>query len=277
MRFLFTLFSLGAACYGLWRLSDTHPELKNKVEALLNSESFKTLEIRYTANQLMETNRKSLLKDNRYRYLEPSLKFYSYLILEVKYAVSEKKTKEGVILWDMTDGEMVIETRNWEKTHGFGDCIQANIDRHEFKVINALASKGGSADRDALFKVLHVDNEVLDVWIESCRRKQLIVQVGNRYRLHFEKPLFQTLPSTTLDERLVTKSHRNAERVSSRFSLAQIEKIARCAFGNEFAIRKTADIYLPVQCIVVQNPDGSIHTTYWNALTGKQITTNLPQ
>jgi hypothetical protein len=193
------------------------------------------------------------------------------VLMEVKYAISDKKTKEGVILWDLNDGEMVIETKQWEKTHGFGDCINANTDRHEFRIINALASKGGSADREGLSKILHVENEVLDAWIESCRRKRLIVQSGNRYRLHLEKPLLQSIPNTRIDERLVTKPHRNTQRVPNRYSLSQIEKISLAAFGSDFAIRRTTDLYLPVHCIVVQNPDGSIHTSHWNALNGKQM------
>jgi len=274
MRFLFTLFTLASACYGVWWLVSTKPEVKNKVEEILNTGSFNTLEMRYTANQIMDANRKRLLKDNRHRYLEPSMKFYPYLLLEVKYAVSGKKTREGVILWDLVDGEMVIDTKEWEKTHGFGDCINANTDPHEFRIINTLAQKGGSVDREALFKALRVDNEVLDSWIESCRRKKLIVQTGNRYRLHLENPKLKTMPATKLDERLVTKPQRNSEKISSRYSLSQIEKITRAAFGNEFAIRKTTDIYLPVHCIVVQNPDGSIHSSHWNALNGKRMQTS---
>lgn len=271
MRFLFTLCSLGAACYGLWWVSETKPEVRAKVEEILHTGSFNTLEVRYTANQIMDVQRKKLLKDNRHKFLEPSMKFYPYTLLEVKYVVSDKKTKEGVILWDLNDGEMVISTKDWEKTHGFGDCIIANTDRHEFRVINALASKGGSADRDTLSKVLHAENEVLDVWIENCRKKRLIVQSGNRYRLHLEKPLLKNIPSTKIDERLVTKPQRNAERIPNRFSLSQVEKLARAAFGNDFAIRKSTDLYLPVHCIVVQNPDGSIHTSHWNALNGKRM------
>ncbi len=271
MRFLLTLLTLGSACYGLWWLSETRPEVKTKVEEILNMGSFNTLEVRYTANQIMDANRRNLLKDNRHKYLEPSMKFYPYLLLEVKYTISDKRTKEGVILWDMYDGEMVLETKDWKKTHGFGDCISANTDRHEFRIINTLASKGGSADRETLTKTLHVENEVLDAWIESCRRKRLIVQSGNRYRLHLEKPLLQSIPNTKIDERLVTKAHRNTERVPSLYSLSQIEKIARAAFGTDFAIRKTIDLYLPVHCIVVQNPDGSIHTSHWNALNGKRM------
>lgn len=271
MRILLTLLTLGAACYGFWWVSTTQPEVTSKVHELFNTGSFSTLEVRYTASQIMETQRKTLLKDNRHRYLEPSMKFYPYVLMEVKYVVSEKKTKESVVLWDLTDGEMVTNTKQWEKTHGFGDCIHANIDRHEFQIISALADRGGVCDRTTLNKSLRMESEFLDGWIESCRKKRLIVQTGNRYRLHLEKPFFQTLPSTKIDERLVTKAHRNTERVNSRFSLSQIEKMAGAAFGTDFAIRKTADLYLPVHCISVQNPDGSIHTSYWNALNGKRM------
>ena len=271
MRFLLSLAALGFTGYSLWWMSDSRPDIKNKVEEILNTGEFHTLEIRYSANQIMEMHRKDLLKDNRHKYLEPTLKFYPYLLLEVKYVVSDHKTKEGVILWDLTDGEMVLNTKQWEKTHGFADCINSNTDRQEFRVINALARKGGSSDREGLTKALHVDNDVLDAWIDSCRRKHLIVQIGNLYRLHLENPKLKILPSTKLDERLVTKSHRKAVRVPKYFSLSQIEKITRAAFGNEFAIRKTSDVYLPVHSIVVQNPDGSIHTSLWNALNGNPL------
>jgi hypothetical protein len=275
MRLLFTLLLLGAACYGLWQFSAEKPEVRTKVEEFLNTGSFNTLEVRYTASQIMNSQRRHLLKNGRHKFLEPSMKFFPYVLMEVKYTVSNKKTREGVILWDLNDGEMVLETEEWTKTHGLGACIKAGIDRHEFRVINTLASKGGAADRETLIKALHVDNEVLDAWIESCRRKHLIVQNGNRYRLHIEKPLLHVAPSTKIGERLVTKPHRNAQRIPSRYSVTQIEKHAKAAFGNDFAIGKTVDLYLPVHCIVVQNPDGSIHTSHWNALNGKRMHANF--
>jgi hypothetical protein len=59
--------------------------------------------------------------------------------------------------------------------------------------------------------------------------------------------------------------------VKKRYRSSQIETIAKAAFGNDFAIRKTTEIFLPVYSIVVQNPDGSQMTTYWNALNGKRL------
>lgn len=271
MRWLFTLGVLGSIGYGAWWMSDTRPEIKTKVEDVLNMGSFHTLEIKYTANQIMESHRKDLLKGNRHKYLEPQLKFYPYLLLDVKYVVNDE-TEESVMLWDMCDGEMVLNTKAWDKTHGFGDCILANTDRHEFKVINALAKKGGACDRETLAKMLHVENDIMDIWIDSLRKKKLLVQSGNRYRLHLESPHLKSLPSTVLEERLVTQPCKQAQRVAKRFSLSEVERIARAAFGTDFAIRHTKDVYLPVHCIVVQNPDGSIHTSHWNALNGKRIT-----
>lgn len=272
MRTILTIIFLAVAGYGAWWTATTHPEVKNKIEEFLDSGYFHTLEIRFTADQIMESRRKELLKDNQHKFLEPTIKFYPYLLLEVKYAPSEDKTNEGVILWDLTDGEMVIRTKDWEKTHGFGDCINANTARHEFKILNILSKKGGAIDREGLSRAMNVENDILDAWIDSCRKKKLIVQVGNRYRLHLQNPNLRTAPQTLLDERLVTKPFRDAIRQPRHYSVSQIERITKAAFGHDFAIRRTTDIYLPVHCISVQNPDGSIHTSYWNALNGKRLT-----
>ena len=191
--------------------------------------------------------------------------------MEVKYSLSQNKTQESLVLWDLCDGEMVLETKAWEKTHGFGDCITAGTDRHEFKVINHIAKKGGKCDRESLSKALHIENDVLDVLIDSLRKKKLVVQAGNLYRLHFENPNIKTVPVTKMEERLVTKTWKKAHRVGKRFSLSQIEKLAKAAFGSDFAIRHTTDVYLPVHYIIVQNPDGSLHGSLWNALNGKRI------
>lgn len=271
MRFLFIIALFSGLGYGAWRLSETRPEVRSFVESALPSTEFHTLEVRYTAEQIMSSQRKSLLKSNQHKFLESTLCFYPYLLMEVKYCPSSKKTRETVILWDLCDGEMVLETKGWDKTHGFGDCILASTDRHEFKIINFLAKKGGSCDRHDLLEKLHMETPVLDGLIDNLRKKQLIVFSGNKYRLHLQKPKLKSEPETKINERLVTKPRKNSRKIPKRFSLTQIEKLAKAAFGEEFSIRHTSDVYLPVHSIAVQNPDGSIHTTLWNALNGKKL------
>ncbi len=255
---------------GVWAWNFA-PAFRTKVEDFLSANTFQTLEIRHSAESIMDAHRKELLKDSEHVFLSPSLKFYPYLLMEVKYNRSHDKTGEGVILWGLVDGEMVINASTWEKTHGFRDCIAANATRQEFKIINALAGHGGACDREGLSKFLNIENNVLDIWADVCRKKSLIVQNGNTYRLHLQNPRLQVIPETKLNQNLVTKHTKHAVRAKKRFRGAQIEQIARAAFGSDFAIRKTSEIFLPVYSITVQNPDGSQMTSYWNALNGTRI------
>lgn len=260
------IFCLG----GFWGWNYV-PSFRAKAESFFSNSTFQTLEVRFSAEHIMETHRRELLKDSAHVYLEPVLKFYPYLLMEVKYNRSFDRTAEGVILWGLVDGEMVINASTWEMTHGFRDCIVSNATRQEFKIINALASRGGSWDREGLSKFLNIENHILDDWADTCRKKSLIVQNGNVYRLHLQNPKLQVIPETRLDLNLVTKHTKSAVRAKTYFRSAQIEQIARSAFGPDFAIRKTTEIFLPVYSIIVQNPDGSQMTSFWNALNGKRL------
>lgn len=265
---LIFLTAIGLTGYWAWNF---FPSVSGRIEEFLGADSFQTLEVRHTAESIMENHRMELLSDHEHVFLEPTLKFVPYLLMDVKYLRSKDKTGEGVILWGLVDGEMVVNTSTWERTHGFTDCIAANATRHEFKIMNALASRGGSWDRDGLSKFLNIENHILDSWIDNCRKKSLIVQTGNIFRLHLQNPRLMVIPETKLEHWLVTKPAKKAIRVKKRYRSSQIEAIAQAAFGNDFAIRKTTEIFLPVYSIVVQNPDGTQMTSYWNALNGKRL------
>lgn len=245
--------------------------VQNYISQKFDSGTFHTLEIRFTPDSIMEANRDELLADNNHNFLSPTLHFYPYLLMEVKYSTPENTTNEACILWSMDEGEMVTTTATWEMSHGFEDCINANVDRNDFKIINALASHDGLMSRKALGHTIHVEPEVLERWIDSCKRKKLVVQNGNDYRLHFHAPKIKLTPETALDHYLVTQPYKNALRHPKKYSRRQIERIANLAFDSDFTIRNITEIFLPVYRIDVQNPDGSILTTYWNALNGKKF------
>lgn len=265
---LICLLIVGLGGFWVWNYM---PSVRTKVEDFLSADTFQTLEVRYSAESIMEAHRMELLSDQAHVFLEPTLKFVPYLLMDVKYTRSQDKTGEGIILWGLVDGEMVVNTSTWERTHGFTDCIAANASRQEFKIMNALASRGGAWDRDGLSKFLNIENNILDSWIDSCRKKSLIVQTGNTYRLHLQNPRLMVIPETKLEHWLVTKPAKKAIRVKKHYRASQIENIAQAAFGHDFAIRKTTEIFLPVYSIVVQNPDGTQMTSYWNALNGKRL------
>lgn len=271
MRFLTTLIILGGLGYGVYWLNNTQPELKHQAIEMINTGTFHTLEARFTAAQVMEKERLTLLQDSDHRYNSPSLRFHPYLLMEVKYTTSNYQTEEGIILWDLIDGEMVLDTKSWDKTHGFADCINAGADKYEYKILATIAKNGGKADRQSLMSSLNIETHLFETWVDRARKKKLIVQHGNDYRIHLHNPVVNVRPSTMIADPLVTKSCKHSERINRRYSPSQIKKAAESAFGTDFAIRSTQDVFLPIYSITVQNPDGSLHTTHWNALNGKRI------
>lgn len=272
MRLLYTLFTLAVGGYGLFWALEKNPELKHKAEELLDFRTTSALELRYDAHQVMDHHSRELLKEKGARFLEPELKFFPYLLMEVKYCDSENQTKESLILWDLTDGEMVVDTKTWEKTHGFADCIASKAQEHELKILGILSKSEGSASLETLQTKLGVDLPVLEMMLKSCLRKNLIIPTDlGDYRIHLQNPKLRTIPETIWHEQLTTRSQKRAQRAKGHFQKRQIEKMAKMAFGQHFSIRKSTEIYLPIHRIVVQDPEGAIRTHHFNALSGEEL------
>jgi hypothetical protein len=274
MRILWTLFLLAAGGAGLWWYGESKPSLRGKAEQLLNLRSVRALEVRFEVKQIIEAHQKKLLKDKGSHIVESTLKFYPYLLIEAKYT-SKQKTKESLLLWDLSDGEMVLRTEDWGKTHGFGDCIKAHVQPHELRILNILSRKGGTCDRKHLLEKLGVEYPVLEAWLRSCYKKNLVLEAGDKYRLHLQNPKLTRVPETEIAERLITRSYKQATRVPKHFSVSQVERLCAMAFGPSFSVRKATEVYLPVYCIVVQLPDGALQTHHINALTGRPLRTAL--
>lgn len=271
MRLILSLLLLGSIGVGGWYAWENFPQFHSLVDRTVGEPAVCTLEIRHTVDEIMQAHKKELLKKNGYHYLEPQLLFYPYLLMEVKYSRGNASTKEGILLWGLSDGEMVLDTETWEKSHGFEDCILSKASKNDFKILRALIEKGGFIDQDNLHHYFKIDREVVENWIDSCREKKLIVSAGNAFRLHFQNGYLPLQPVTQFHESLVTLPSQNAYKTKKHYTPSQIVSLAEVAFGHDFAVRKTQEVFLPVYKISVQNPDGSILTTYWNALNGMPL------
>ncbi len=269
MRLIFSLLTYAGITYGGWSAYQHIPQVREIAQKTLNKSDFCTLEIRYTADEIMRVNKDQLLKGNGYSYLEPQLLYYPYVLMDVKYSKDRATTTEGTLLWGLTDGEMITNTTTWEKTHGFEDCLLSKADKNDFKVIKALVENSGAIDREKLYNHFNVDHDILDDWIDSCREKKLIVISGNKFRLHFAAPRIEIQPTTLLNQALVSQPAKYSSKVNKQYSPSQIGKLAQIAFGGDFTIRKSTEVFLPVYRIGIQNPDGSTRSVYVNALNGK--------
>jgi len=270
-NFLLVVALIAGSCW-VWFNGET---VMDTIGSYVDNGEFLTLEARFTPEQIMEAHRNELIADASREYKNPSLKFYPYLLMEVKYTQADKNTREGVILWSMVDGEMVLNTDEWETTHGFEDAIRANASRTDFKIMNALARNRGSLSREQLQSVLGVDVETLNRWVDHVQQKQLVAQRENEVKLHFQNPKILVSPQTKINQWLVTKPYNHAQRIGKKYSRGQISRVAEAAFGHDFVVRDAKVVFLPVYSIDILNPDGSLHTSHWNALNGQRIKTKL--
>ncbi|PCI76777.1 hypothetical protein COB21_03900 [Candidatus Aerophobetes bacterium] len=271
MRIISTLLTLSALAYGAYYINETKPELTQQALEFVNTGTLVSLEARYTAKQIMETQTSHLLKDGSHTFGEVALRYHPYLLMEVKFTGENMDTQEANILWSMIDGEMVLDTRSWKKTHGFADCINCKADAYEYQILNTISDFGGCVDAQALRQSLNIESVLLSTWIDRCKSKKLIVQIGNDYKIHLQKPLLNVKPATQLSSVLVSKASKFSEKLAKVYTPSQIKRAASNAFGSHFAIRSTRDVFVPIYSIVVVNPDGSLHTTHWNAVSGKQV------
>ena len=267
----FTLVLLAGVGFGGWWFWNHNQQLRDVVDQYIENGEFLTLEARYTPERIMEAHKKELLPDPQHAFQEPILKFYPYLLIDTKFVQPDRKTREGFLLWCLTDGEMLLDTDTWEKTHGFEDAINAHATRSDFKIMNALAKNGSPLSLEELQKDLHVETEMLSPWIEGAIDKHLIIRSGNEVQLHFQNPKIYVIPQTKIKQEFVSKPVSQSQRSAKRYSRSQVERIANAAFGPTFTIRSVREIYLPVFSIIVQNPDGTTHTSLWNAITGQRI------
>ncbi len=271
MRKTFSLILVGLIVVSSLWVWNNNPNLSDTIAQYIENGDFLTLEARFSPEEIMDAHRHELLVDSTHSYQEPSLKFHPYLLIEAKFIDRNQRTREGILLWSLVDGEMVLDTDTWEKTHGFQDALLVNASQNEFKILNALAKHGGVSTHERLKTDLGLEPEIFNPWIRSARNKHLIIQKNNNLYLHFQNPKILVRPQTKISQWLVTKPYNHAQRVSKRFSRKQIEKISKAAFGKDFTVRSMREVSLPVYSVGVLNPDGSIHTSFWNALNGQRI------
>lgn len=224
-------------------------------------------EPRFTSEQVMQSQGGQNLFQESEDLSQAQVELFPYLLMEVKYLRGDKSL-ESTVLWSLNQGEILLDTTQWEMTHGYYDCLIHGAGQDEMTIINALANKGGTLDRESLLRMVHRDGDEVDDWIHRCIKKQLIVQIGNIYKLHLQNPKLALEPKTKINVPLRKKRLAFNKVITPKYRPQAIVALAHASFGSGFSIRRQQLVYLPVYSILAKFSDASTATTKWNAHTG---------
>ncbi len=270
-RFLIIFVLAVGGLSGYWLWNHNH-QVRQSFENYIENKELLTFESRYSSDQILE---EQILASREHigsrLQVPPALSYYPYLLLDVYYVTGDHRLHEGLILWSMTEGEMVLDSSTWELSNGFETCLITNATRADFKVMNSIARHGGNATRNHLSQEMRIDLATIEPWIQGAFQKNLISQKDSILSLQFHHPNFYVTPQTRINQWLVTKQYQYAHRLPENYSKVQIERIANAAFGQDFTIRESKIVYLPVYSIVEEKANGTTATNHWNGLTGKRI------
>lgn len=271
MRIISTLITVATLAYGYMWFSKNYPSVTDGTLTYISGKEQVGIRPVYTPEQVLDRHANALTRNGGIIAGDVEIVYIPVLLMNVKYADTFYTTGEGVLLFDLMDGEMVLNMNTYEKTHGLADCLRSKASKHECKVVSLMAKKGGQLGRESIRRGLRVDADLVDEWVDNCRQKKLIVPSGNGYRLHMQNPKLPNCPVTYVDNPLTTFRSKRFTGKKAHFEKTHIPELCSAFFGTDFGIKNDEVAYLPIYRINVEGLDKHITTLYFNSISGKPI------
>jgi len=267
-RFLFFLFLLACGGGAFW-IYHHEGQLQQIIMPSDRDVVIETFETAYQPEELIAKNGR-LLPTKQHSFGTVTLFFSPYLLVQGKYSPDGRSSQPASMLWDMTDGELVLDTNSFDHTQGFSDCLMSSANADDFRILHTL-TKRGPLSKEAITKELGSEDAVICDRIESLKKRHLVIVSGDIVRLHVETPLLKVEPITGITKPFVNRHSTHGVLISTVYSKSDIETLVKAAFGPDLAIRSSRVIYIPTYEIQINNPDGSHRKTYWNGISGKEM------
>ncbi|BAE81704.1 conserved hypothetical protein [Chlamydia felis Fe/C-56] len=201
--------------------------------------------------------------------------FVPHTLMHVRFSREDAIRKsmvsqEGEILWNLANGEMVLNTGTWTCSRGFRECLLLKAGKQDVSVMQTLANLGGAASKESLAHALSMKNIRAEKVIRSCQKKKLIFSMGSQIGSHFQQLQPIKGCTTTIQSSPVwLRRPRGSSIVSQQFSEDCISNLAGMVFGNNFLILDKVVVYVPVYKVSLAAADNSVRIEYINAVTGK--------
>jgi hypothetical protein len=267
-RFLFLLFLVTCSTGLFWSYHHVE-QLQNVIMSPDRDESIETFETAYLPEDILAKH-SDLLPTKQHSFGPVTLFFSPHLLVQGKYSPDGRSSQLASMLWDLTNGELVLDTNGFDHTQGFSDCLMSQANADDFRILHTLTKKG-PLSKEAVVEELGIDDAIICDRIESLRKRHLVIVANDIVRLHVESPLLKVKPLTAITRPFVNRHSTHGSLISPTYSKGDIETLVKAAFGPDLAIRSSRIIYIPTYEVQINNPDGSLRKTYWNGLSSKEM------
>jgi hypothetical protein len=266
------LLSLGffvALGVGIFWCYQHFDRLQNVAPSFDHEGVIETFETVYLPDEVM-VKHAHLLPTKQHSFGTATLFFSPHLLIQGKYSPDGRSSQPASMIWDLTVGELILDTNGFDHTQGFADCLMSEANADDFRILHTLTKKG-ALSKEHLVNDLGGDDSMICDRIESLKKRHLVIVANDIVRLHVESPLLKVEPITVITKPFVTRQCSSGICLSTVYSKSDIEGLVREAFGPDLAIRSSRIIYVPTYEIQINNPDGSLRKTYWNGMSNKEM------
>lgn len=207
------------------------------------------------------------------------LMFVPHTLMQVRYPGDETTKKgttpvsqEGAILWNLVEGEIVLNTSSWTCSKGLRECLLLKAKTQDIRVMQTLAALGGSASKETLSHALSLKNIPADKVIKECFKKKLIFLKDNHVTSHLPQSHLIRGCTTVLQAQPVWLQRPKGSSICTpHYSSEEVQKLTKRMFGSNFIILESSSVYMPVYKVAMKASDSSVRLEYVNAVTGKKL------
>lgn len=271
LRLFSTCSTLALLGFGGFAALEYHPEWKTSLTSLLNSPTL-ALTPKYDLQHALNAIEPTLRSQQYILAQQTKTEYLPLAILSIKYPTSSySTTKEGIEIWDLFQGEMVLHANVWDLSHGFSDCLTQLVTADEFSILLVLSQQNGALSLNTLARKLALEPEHLEKTLQNCTRKHLVLEKDGSYKIHMHKPLLHISPETVIHSPLTTEKKSITNKLPKKYSVNKIGKIAETCFGPGFHIKEKTEVCLPIYVFTIKSADGSLSQRYFNSFNGKEM------
>ncbi len=269
LRLFSTLSSLALLISGGFFALEYHPEWKTTITSLLDS-PVQSLTPKYDIQHALNMLEPTLRSQQYILAQQTKTEHLPLAILSVKYPFQET-TKEGIEIWDLVCGEMILHADVWDQSHGLSECLTQWVTSDEFSILVTLAQLKGSLSLNALAEKLSVEPERLVQILQKCMHKHLILEKNGNYKIHMHNPILKVPPETVVHSQLTIEKKNVTNKLPKKHSVHKVSKTAEALFGPGFHVKEHAEAFLPIYVFTIKSADGSLSQRYFNSFNGKEM------